>query len=38
MEFQNIILGLASIALIFGSAVILKLLYDINKHNKLKSA
>lgn len=38
MDFQSIILGIASFALIFGSAVILKLLYEVNKHKNLKSA
>ena len=38
MDFQTIILGIASFALIFGSAVILKLLYEVNKHNKLEKA
>ena len=38
MDFQTIILGIASFALIFGSAVILKLLYEVNKHNKLGKA
>lgn len=38
MDFQSIILVIASVALIFGSAVILKLLYEVNKHKNLKSA
>lgn len=38
MDFQSIILGIASVALIIGSVTILKLLYDINKHKNLKSA
>lgn len=38
MYFQSIILAFASVALVFGSAVILKLLYEVNKHKNLKSA
>ena len=38
MDFQSIILFFASFAFIFGSAVILKLLYEVNKDKNLKSA
>ena len=37
MDFQSIILAFSSVALVFGSAVILKLLYEVNKHKTLKS-
>ena len=38
MDFQSIILAFASVDLVFGSAVILRLLYEVNKHKNLKSA
>ena len=37
MDLQSIILAFAIVALLFGSAVILKLLYEVNKHKTLKS-